>query len=109
MHADAVVRAEFEMRSDRLRRIHVVLAHEPAWLIGTNRQQRHINARKPAADLLEVRTISGISGEKHDRAAGLHHEAAPQAAIAIIEPPRRKMLRGHVSDAGARERHALPP
>ena len=59
-------------------------------------EQREIDARKLAPDLSKMRAIAGVTCEINHGPAGLDDEPAPKAAIPVIQPTRRKMLRGHV-------------
>src|ERR1019366_3674619 len=53
--------------------------------------------------------VAGIPREIHDRASGLDDEAAPQAAVAVMQASRGEMLGGYIGYTRAGEFHALPP
>ena len=69
MHADALGRLEIQVRLHGLRRIHVNGLHEPARLVGADRQQRQIDRTEPLPDIAEERGVRGVAGEKDPRAA----------------------------------------
>ena len=64
MNADALRRAEIQVRLHRLRRIHVHDVHEPARLVRADRQQREIDRTEPVADVAEERTAYALSPAK---------------------------------------------
>jgi hypothetical protein len=85
MNPETAARSEIEMRTHGFFRVNVVLTHEPAWLVRAYRKQRQIDARKPAPDFGEVRTVTRIAGEINDHPSGLDDESAPETAIAITQ------------------------
>jgi hypothetical protein len=57
VHADAARGLQIEVRADGLVGVHVRVDHEPARLVGADRQQRQVDARPSAADLGKVRGV----------------------------------------------------
>ena len=85
MHPQAATRPEIEMCSHRFLWIHVVLPHEPSWLVSPNRKQRQINVREPAPDFGKVRTVAGVACEIDDRFSDLDDESTPKTAIPVVQ------------------------
>jgi 4-amino-4-deoxy-L-arabinose transferase-like glycosyltransferase len=92
VHRDAPPGAEIHVRRYRLGRIEVDVAHEPAGLVRTDRQQGERHRAEPAADLGEMRPVAGIAGEEHRTPIGLDHEPAPECAVPVPGRPGREML-----------------
>ena len=77
MHGDALRWAEIDVRLDGVGRVHVLCAHEPARLIGADRQQRDVRRAEPASDLGEMRPIAGIPCEIDAAGGALQEMPAP--------------------------------
>ena len=63
MHADTLGRFEIQVRLHRLRRIHVNGLHEPAWLVGADRQKGQIDRAEPFSNVAEEARIRRVAGE----------------------------------------------
>src|SRR5947207_767555 len=97
-------------RFDRFFGIHVHVAHEPAWLIGTDRQQREVKRSIALADEPELRMKRGVA-RKVDAptARAAEREATPQRVAAVAETARAEVQRGCRGDAERLNRVFLPP
>src|SRR5580704_6989255 len=93
MHTDALGCLKIQVRLHRLRRIHVNDLHEPARLIGTDRQQCEVDWTEPLPDVVKEGGVRGVAGEKYARAAWRQHEPTPQGAVSIQRTPCREVLR----------------
>ena len=102
-------RLKIQMRLHRLRWIHVYRLHEPARLIGADRQQCEIDRPETVPNVREEWRVSGVTGEVDPLRACRDDESAPQRAIAIQRPPRRKVMRGRQRDRQRRRGGRLPP
>src|SRR5690349_24758449 len=51
--------------------IHVHELHEPAWLVGADRDHHEVEGPAPRADLAELRVICRVTSEEHARAGRL--------------------------------------
>ena len=63
MHADALGGAEIQVRLHRLCRIHVNGLHEPARLVGADREKGQIDRTEPLPDIAKERRIRRVAGE----------------------------------------------
>ncbi len=95
--------------SNRLLGRHVNRRHEPARLVGSDRQQRQARRSEPLADLREMVAEGRVSREINDAAGGFDHVAAPQSPIAVEDSARGKMHRGDAVDGGSRDRQRIAP
>ena len=106
----------------RLGRVHVLLGHEPARLVGADRdegdveaaaQRRRLARREPFADVGEVFRVAGVAGEEEMQVGREHREAAPERLESVVQPAPRPVLHGgqHHLDRprGAGDRVGLPP
>ena len=109
MCRDAEPGAEIQMGANGLVRVHVLLLHEPARLVGADRQQRHVHDSATTADLRELRAVPRVAGEIHGSIGRFDHEPAPQRPIAIRQSTARPMLRGCAEHARGPYRYGLPP
>jgi hypothetical protein len=64
VHREHRCRAEIEIGLHRLARIHVLPAHEPARLVGADRQQRHVDRAEAPAVLGEALEVAGVAREE---------------------------------------------
>src|SRR5204862_2045327 len=100
---------EIEVRLHGFCRIHVDVLHEPARLVGPDREERQIDWAQPNGDLPEMRAVARVSGGEYSVPTGLDEEPAPQRAVPIEHAPRGEVLSGRQRDrewCGAR---GLPP
>ncbi len=97
------------MRLHRFRRIHVDVFHEPARLVGADREQREVDRPQASADLAEMRSVSGIAGEEDSASGDRDDEASPQRAIAVERAARREVLRRRQRYRERRGGRGLPP
>src|SRR5205807_8747056 len=109
VHREAPARAEIEMRLHGFRRIHMDVFHEPAWLVGADREQRQIDRSEPRGNLPEMGAVAGIAGKQQTPAARLDQEPTPQRAVAVERAARGEMLRRRQRDRKRRGARALPP
>src|SRR5215813_9846248 len=90
----------------------MLLAHEPAWLIGADRQDREPKramAFARAAEVLSV-AIAGISHMEDPPGRRLDDEARPQRLVSIGQAARGPMLHRHQCHSGlAWKRHPVAP
>src|SRR3989442_444713 len=63
MHRDTLARAEIEVRLHGLRRIHVDVPHEPARLVGADREEGEIERAQPCRDFPPGRAIARVPSE----------------------------------------------
>lgn len=82
MDSDRLPGTDIFMHRHGLFGIHMMIFHEPSWLIGSDRYGCEIERSEPAADLLEVRCISRIAGKKEAEVVGAYDPARPQALVA---------------------------
>ena len=78
-------------------RVHVLLPHEPARLVGSDGQEGHVGDAKFFADEGEVPGQAGIRREEDARASGgsgPEPEAAPERAVARAGGAEGPVLRG---------------
>src|SRR5512144_2615450 len=83
MHADAADRLEINVSLHRFGGIHVHRLHEPARLVGANRQQREIDRSESPANIRKERRVGRIACEIQAEAADADHESAPQRAVTV--------------------------
>ncbi len=93
--ADGLRRVHVLEDAHRLFRIDVLVAHEPARLVGADR-----NVREPHRPVLAVQrakqfavAVAGIGDVIELARTGLDDEGAPQGHAPVVEPPRRPVLR----------------
>ncbi len=96
--------AAIGQRLHRVRRIHVLILHEPARLIGADRQYRQ--PQRPvlfgdAAKMLAF-AVAGIADDVEFAGRRLQHETRPQRLVAVGQSARRPVSRRH-----QRHRHAV--
>ena len=85
VHRDADARLEIEVDANRLLGVHVDGRHEPARLVGANRDQREIDRAQPGADLGEVAAVARITREVDRLPSDSDAEASPQRSIAVAQ------------------------
>ena len=103
-------RAQQAMSRDCFTGIDVLRAHEPAWQIGTDRQQGQVRRSQPVADLAEMLTHAGIAGEVDAVVAALDDEPPPKAAIGVQQIATRPVTcRDTVYADGGSGIGSLPP
>jgi len=85
MHPEAATGPQVEMRLNRFLWIHVLLTHEPSWLVSPNWKEGEINAQDAAPDLGEVRAVTGVSCKINDGPLGLDDEPAPKTAVPVVQ------------------------
>ena len=95
--------------ANRLLGRHVHGGHEPARLVGSDRQQRQARRSEPLADLGEMVAEGRVSREINDAAGGFDHIAAPQRPIAVEDAARGKMHGGDAVNGGSRDRQRIAP
>ena len=89
--------AAIGQRLDRIRRVHVLILHEPARFIGPNwedRQPQWAMRLRHATEMLAV-AIAGIADDVDLACWGLHDKTRPQRLVAVEQPARRPVPRRH--------------
>jgi hypothetical protein len=86
MHPEAATRLQVKMRAHRLLWVYMVLAREPTRFVGTDWQEREIDAREPASDLSEVWAVARIACEIDYSPSYLDDEPTPKTVAPIVEP-----------------------
>ena len=107
--ADRASGGEVEMDLHRLGRVDVLLLHEPARLVGADRQQRQVEAAvrrslaagEARADIGEVLRVAGVAGEEGLEVGREHGVAAPERLHPVGERASGPMLRRHEHDLDA--------
>ena len=103
-------RLEVEMRLHRLRRIHVNALHEPARLVGADRQQRQIDRAEPAAGCRGRSGAYAVSPAKKIRRSPDASTKPPQSARLRSNGVRAEKCCAGVSVIGSgTRRRVLPP
>src|SRR5882757_4466196 len=87
----------------------MLIAHEPAWLVGTNRQECQIHASDPFANVAEVFPVTRIARKIDLWAARAQEESAPKGAIAVTRATTRPVLCRGEGNCRVPRFHALPP
>jgi len=77
---------QVQVRTDRVIRIHVLIAHEPARLIGTDGQQGEVNGSMTLANGLEVRGVPGVPRKEHLPCAHVRQPRGQSGAGTIFHP-----------------------
>lgn len=79
METERLFRAQSLEGTDRIVRVHVLLCHKPARLIGPDRQKREIDTAMPCGDAAEDPSVAkgGVAGEVDGPPARFNHEARP--------------------------------
>ncbi|MNC29787.1 hypothetical protein D3C75_780510 [compost metagenome] len=123
MHRNHQLRTNIQKGLNGLLRGHMLRAHEPFRLIGTDRHQRHMQLEAPA-NLLEARKKAAVPGKiKIGRQLAhaliplgmlrglsrLQHKAAPVGGIGIERRPPRPVLRRHKGQLHRPQCKLLPP
>ena len=90
-------RAAIGERLHRVFRIHVLVAHEPARLIGADRQDREPQRSVCFGDAAEMASvaITGIADDVEFAGRRLQHKTRPQRLVAVEQPARRPVPRRH--------------
>jgi hypothetical protein len=114
--AERRARAQVAVREHRLVRVHVLELHEPARLVGADRQQGEVEAAargEARARVGEVGRVAGVAGEVDVEAGREQRVAAPQRAHAVVEPAARPVLHRREHDLhralGGPDGRRLPP
>ena len=92
VHRDADARLKIEVDANRLLGVHVDGRHEPARLVGANRDQREIDRAQPGADLGEVAAVARITREIDRLPSDPDAEASPQRSIPVAQAASREVL-----------------
>ncbi len=98
VHPDADARLQVEVNANRFFRVHVHGRHEPARLVGPDRDERHIDRAQARADLDEVSAVAGIAGEVEGLARDAQAEATPQRPVAVAYAACGEVLGGRARD-----------
>ena len=97
MMRQRLLRAAIGQRLHRVRRVHVLVAHEPARLIGADRQDRQPQRAMgfgDASKMLAV-AVAGIADDVEFADRRLQHKTRPQRLVAVEQPARRPVPRRH--------------
>ena len=98
-----------------LRGVAVHVLHEPARGIRADRDRRQVKRTKRLANLLKHGAVRCVTREEELALRRAHHEAAPQAGIAVKEVPGGPVFRrgkhnlNVVARAGRQDGVGLPP
>jgi len=65
------------MSTHRILGIHVLVPHEPAWLVGSNGQERDINAAEALAHIPKMTSVSSVTRKIDLAVARADDESAP--------------------------------
>ena len=111
MHRDAPSCPKVAVGPHGLLGIHVGSAHEPARLIGSDGEERHIRRAAAAADIREEkRVITRVTRKVERPSTGSQNVAAPETDIGLEEAPAAPKERGHqLNRSIARPLEGLPP
>src|ERR1700730_2519315 len=93
MMRERLRRAAIGQRFYRVRRVHVLILHEPARLIGTDRQDcepQWTMRLRDTAKMLAV-AIAGIADDVELACGSLQHKTRPQRLVAVEQAARRPM------------------
>ena len=86
---------------------HVHGAHEPARLVGPDREQGRVERPEPPADRAELGVVARIAGEEHPPSPRLHAPAAPQPPVAVEEATRGEVACRRAGDPDRGASHLL--
>ena len=109
MHRHRVARVEVLLRAYGLLRIGMHHAHEPARVIGTDRQHGEIEGTEARADIRKVGRIAVIATEEKAQARMLDDPSPPQGFIAIPWRARTPVLDGCQRELEPHLFGAVPP
>jgi len=84
-------------------------SHEPTRLVGADRQHHEIERAETFTDFFECWMQASVAGEQDPHAIRLNDPTAPQRFVAITDPARTEMLRGHAGGVERRGIDRLPP
>ena len=93
VHRDALRRFQIQMCLHGFGWIHVNRLHEPAGLIGTDRQQREIDRTESPPNVAEKAGVGRVTGEKDADIIRRQDKTTPQGTVLVEWRSRREMMR----------------
>lgn len=88
---------------------HMRVAHEPLWLVRSDRNQGDMNLAVPRADFAEDSVIAAVAGKIQAIHTMAHHPAAPMRRIRVPRRPPRPMFGRHEAERYAANTLLGPP
>src|SRR6267378_3629982 len=110
VNRDHYARVQRAKRGDRFLRVHMEVAHEPAWLVRSDRYQGDIERTAALADGAELRMIARVTREiRALTVAAREREAAPERVPTVADPTATEMLRWGGRDPNRPDAPLPPP
>src|SRR5262249_56696723 len=83
--------------------------HEPARLVGADRDRGEVEAAEARADVCEIPGIARVAGEEERKLGMAQHPAAPERAVLVGQRALGPVLHRDEMDFEPLEARALPP